>query len=385
MSTQPAPAVAPARTPEPVLPAFSGPCLVNVMPVLLAHTRGGVPPDAEWVPAPIARSRQVVLLVLDGLGWEQLTARPQVAPLLCSAVGGPITSVAPSTTATALTSLSTGLPPAVHGTVGYRVAAGGGVLNVLAWRVGGMDARRSVPPHDFQRFPAFPWDGATTHVVSRADYAATGFSAAHLADAELHGWVTPSGLAVEVRRLLAAGEPLVYAYYDGVDRVAHARGLGEHYDAELRAADRLVADVLDVLPPGAVLAVTADHGQVEVGATVEVLGSDVMDGVQLLSGEGRFRWLHVRPGATEDVAAAAGAAFGHVAWVRTFEEIVDEGWLGGEPVPEVRARMGDVVLAPYTPTAFLDPADTGEQRLVSRHGSLTEAEMLVPFVAFEPR
>jgi hypothetical protein len=71
--------------------------------------------------------------------------------------------------------------------------------------------------------------------------------------------------------------------------------------------------------------------------------------------------------------------------VRTFEEIVDEGWLGGEPVPEVRARMGDVVLAPYTPTAFLDPADTGEQRLVSRHGSLTEAEMLVPFVAFEPR
>ena len=149
-------------------------------------------------------------------------------------------------------------------------------------------------------------------MVSRVEYASTGFSAAHLGESALHGWHTPSGLVVEVRRLLAAGEPFVYAYYDGIDRVAHARGLGEHYAAELRAADRLVGDVLEVLPPGAVLVVTADHGQVEVGPSVEVLGGELMAAVELLSGEGRFRWLHVREGATEDVAAAAGEALRHV-------------------------------------------------------------------------
>jgi hypothetical protein len=107
--------------------------------------------------------------------------------------------------------------------------------------------------------------------------------------------------------------------------------------------------------------------------------------VALLSGEGRFRWLHARPGAAADVAAAATAAYGHVAWVRTREEVVDEGWLGGEPVPEVADRLGDVALAPFAPTAFLDPADTGELRLAGRHGSLTAAEMLVPLLAWEPR
>jgi Type I phosphodiesterase / nucleotide pyrophosphatase len=364
-----------------VVPQFDGPCLINVVPALLSAN--GEAPD--WVPRHVTEARQVVLLVLDGLGWEQLQARPHLAPTLAGSVGGPITSVAPSTTATALTSLSTGLPPAVHGVVGYRVRVEGQVLNVLRWQLGKADARRSVPPRRFQPFPAFPRvDGAPTPVVTRAEYGATGFTAAHLAGSVLRGWRTPSELVPEVRSLLGAGEGFVYAYYDGIDRVAHARGLDDHYDAELRAADRMVADLLEALPPGAVLVVTADHGQVEVGSSVEVLGPDVMEGVELLSGEGRFRWLHTRRGAADDVAAAAEAHFGHVAWVRTLDEIVDQGWLGGEPVPQVAERLGDVVLVPFAATSFLDPADTGEQRLVGRHGSLTAAEMLVPLVSWDP-
>ena len=76
----------------------------------------------------------------------------------------------------------------------------------------------------------------------------------------------------------------------------------------------------------------------------------------------------VRPTA---VAEAAQDAFGDVAWVRTKDEMVEEGWLGGVPSADRASRLGDVVLAPFTPTAFLDPADTGELRLSARHGSLT--------------
>ncbi|MEZ5167170.1 MAG: hypothetical protein R2695_12045 [Acidimicrobiales bacterium] len=46
-------------------------------------------------------------------------------------------------------------------------------------------------------------------------------------------------------------EPLVYAYYDGIDKTAHIHGFGEHYDAELVACDRLVADLMMALPRGA--------------------------------------------------------------------------------------------------------------------------------------
>jgi hypothetical protein len=136
------------------------------------------------------------------------------------------------------------------------------------------------------------------------------------------------------------------------------------------------------MPPGGVLVVTADHGQVDVGGAGEILGAEVMSGVSLLSGEGRFRWLHVRPGAVDDVLAAASESFADVAWVRTLDQIVADGWLGGEPSAAVRARLGDIVLAPFVATAFLDPADTGELRLQARHGSLTPAEMLVPLLSW---
>ena len=78
----------------------------------------------------------------------------------------------------------------------------------------------------------------------------------------------------------------------------------------------------------------------------------------------------------------ATALHGDVAWVRTKKQIVEEGWLGGVPSAEVAARLGDVALVPFAPTAFLDPADTGELRLMARHGSLTPAEMLVPLLGW---
>jgi predicted AlkP superfamily pyrophosphatase or phosphodiesterase len=351
------------------------------VPGLLNHLYAGEPLPA-WMPGTVAGASQIVLLVLDGLGWQQLGARAALAPTLTSGLGGSITSVAPSTTATALTSLVTGRPPAEHGVVGYRVAYENQIMNILQWSVGGVDARMRVPAPVFQPCPLFPGSPETVRVVTRYDYGSTGFSAAHLGDAELHGWHTLAGLVTGVRSLVGAGARFVYAYYEGIDKVAHARGLGEYYDDELRDVDRLVGDVLGLLPPGAVLVVTADHGQVEVDGSVEVLGGDVMEGVSLISGEGRFRWLHTKAGATSAVADAARDAFRDVAWVRTKDEMVEEGWMGGVPSTVVSSRLGDVVLAPFTPTAFLDPADTGELRLLARHGSLTPAEMLIPLLSW---
>jgi hypothetical protein len=374
-------AVTTPRAEGPLLPDFGGACLSNVVPALLGHLYQGEELPA-WAPGNIAGASQIVLLVLDGLGDLQLRPRAALAPVLSSGDGGTVTSVAPSTTACALTSLVTGRVPAFHGIVGYRVAQGDSIMNVLQWTVDGADARVSVPPGAFQPCPSFPGAPGPVPVVTRHDYGPTGFTAAHLGDAELYRWHTPAGLVTGVRALVGAGERFVYAYYEGIDKVAHARGLGPHYDDELRAVDRLVGDILGVLPAGAALVVTADHGQVDVGGSVEVLGAEVMEGVTMLSGEGRFRWLHVRPGAQEDVAAAAQDAFGDVAWVRTKDQIVAEGWLGGVPSPTVAARLGDVVLAPFVATAFLDPADTGELRLLSRHGSLTPEEMLVPLLGW---
>ena len=108
-----------------------------------------------------------MLLVLDGLGWEQLQERRHLAPTLASMVGGPITTVAPSTTATALTSITTGLTPGEHGLVGYRMEVAGQVLNVLRWGTASGDARRTIEPARTQPFD--PFLGERVPVVSKAE------------------------------------------------------------------------------------------------------------------------------------------------------------------------------------------------------------------------
>src|SRR6185437_13533454 len=322
--------------PEPLLPDWDGASLHRIVPTLLGELaepgRRELPP---WFPEAVAGATQIVLLVLDGLGSEQLRTRTALAPVLSAAASGSVTSVAPSTTACALTTLVTGRVPAEHGVLGYRVALDGEVMNVLQWSLDGADARVRVPAHVFQPFPSFPGAIGTVPVVTRHDYGPTGFTAAHLGVVDLHPWHTSAGLVTTVRRLAASGSPFIYAYYEGIDKVAHAEGIGDFYDDELRAADRLVADVLEVLPAGAVLVVTADHGQVDVGNSVVVLGAEIMEGLTLISGEGRFRWLHTRPDAIDDVVAAAVELHGDVAWVRTKEQVIGEGWLGGVPSPAI--------------------------------------------------
>jgi predicted AlkP superfamily pyrophosphatase or phosphodiesterase len=360
----------------PVLPDYGGASLDSVVPAVLGRAHGA----PSWLPPGVAGAEQVVVLTLDGLGWEQLRERAHLAPTMAAMTGGAVTTVVPSTTATALTSLTTGASPATHGVVGYRVRVfGTDVLNVLRWRtIRGDDARSTVPPETFQ--PLEPFAATKPPVVTRAEFSDSGFTRAHLAGVRLLGWRVPSTLVTTVGNLLGEGAPFVYAYYDGVDKVAHEYGLGEYYEAELVAADRLVNDVIDVLPRGAAVVVCADHGQVDVGERVVPLHREVMELTGLLSGEGRFRWLHARPGCRDRLAAAVRRCHGHQAWVRTRDEAVADGWFGGSLEPEVEGRLGDVVLAARDPVAFLDPADTGEIRLRSRHGSLTSAEMLVPLI-----
>jgi hypothetical protein len=365
--------------PQPVLPDYGGACLDGVVPALMASP--GERPG--WVPEPAASADQVVLLVLDGLGWLQLRSRGGVAPYLAAMAGGPVTSVCPTTTATALTSITTGKPPAGHGVVGYRLRvdgpSGDEVLNVLRWRTASGDAREFVAPATFAT--ATPFAGRPVPVVSRAQFTGTGFSAAHLGGSRSVPYHLVSSLAVEVRRLLAAGEPLVFAYWDGIDKIAHIAGLGEHYDAELAATDALVAAVTSALPAGAALVVTADHGQVEVGAGARPLDDSVAEATVLVSGEARFRWLHARPGRAAELAAVTADVYGDEAWVATVEDVVDGGWLGGALSDGVRGRLGDVALVPFRPVGYLDPSDPGDARLVCRHGSLTAEEMLVPLLA----
>lgn len=361
---------------QPLLPSYDGACITNLVPALLHPDASG----PAWLPAVASGAERIVLLVIDGLGWNQLATRRALAPTLSALDGGPITTVAPSTTATALTSISTGLPPGEHGVIGYRIAVNGEVLNVLRWMTSAGDARQTIPPTKLQ--PNHVFGGQRPPVVTRAEFERSGFTLAHLDETRFTGYRTLGTLAAEVVRLARSREPFVYAYYEGLDKVSHEYGLGAHYDSELQWIDHLVAVLLDQLPSGTVLVVTADHGQVVVPQEhVLELPGVVQAQVSGQSGEGRFRWLHARGGRAGALLDAARDSLGEVAWVRSRAEAIAEGWYGPIVTDAAAGRLGDVLLAAKGTYAFNDPDDTGPYILVGRHGSLTEDEMLVPLLA----
>ncbi|MGC8465651.1 MAG: alkaline phosphatase family protein, partial [Acidimicrobiales bacterium] len=327
----------------------------------------------DLVPGVLSSSEQVVLLVLDGLGYRQLVSRLSSLRSFAMMDLLSIDSVAPTTTAAALPSLTTGLSPAEHGVVGYRIRVGPGViLNTLKWTVAGDSSGRAPDPRSIQ--PHEPFLGLRPVVVTKSLFENTGFTKAHLRGVRSSYYRTMSGLVSRVQESLRTGERFIYLYYEGIDTTAHEFGLGEAYDTELQFVDFLLGHLMAVLPKRSSLIVTADHGQVEVKSPPLHLSGEILSDVHYQSGEGRFRWLHVRGGRVAHVKERCVDLYGGDAEILTRAEVLDCQLFGPGLSDEAARRLGDVALIARSPVAFFDPADTGPFELVARHGGLTDDE-----------
>lgn len=339
---------------------------------------------ASWLPRSVVESNQVVVLVVDGLGALQLDKHLGKLPNISLLRGSVIDSVAPTTTATALTSIATGKAPINHGIIGYRInIPDGHIMNTLTWRCDGLDGRSGPDPSSISLSRSF-FD-LEVAVISKVIFKDTYFSRAYLGDRNFRYFRTISSMVGEIKSSLVAGSPLVYSYYEGVDNVAHEFGLGDHYAMELEFLDFYIGEILKVLPKGASLLVTADHGQVEVLEKPIQMDDFILDRITRMSGESRFRWLHCDGSNTEAIYECANDLYGEFGWVLTKEEALDSGLFGlGSQVNKdvVARRLGDVALIARSDIAFYDPLETGPMELICRHGSLTEAEVKVPLIGY---
>jgi hypothetical protein len=334
--------------------------------------------------------RAVVVLLVDGLGWELLRAHADVAPFLgtLGLASAPVETGFPSTTATSMASFGTGAVPGRHGLVGYSFALGDGepVMNALRWD-------SSADPLDVQPLPTV-FERAADHGVAVTHVALRHFEGSGLTRAALRGarYAGADTMGEVVQATAEAcripGRALVYAYTGDLDNVGHVRGCGSPgWRTQLEHVDLLARQLVDVLPPDAMLLVTADHGMVDVGPgdrvdfdTEPVLSA----GVRALGGEPRARHVYARPGAADDVLAAWRHRLGPGTVVLSRQEAVAAGWFG-EVSPAVLCRIGDVVTAPSEPTAVVaSRAKPREAALVGYHGSSTSAERLVPMLVVHP-
>ncbi|WP_200826204.1 alkaline phosphatase family protein [Microbacterium timonense] len=351
--------------------------LTRVVPEMSAALDG----RSEW----FAPARSAIVWVLDGLGVFNLSARAGHARFLADARAkkDAARTVFPSTTAAALTSLLTGAAPGEHGIVGYRARIPGTdhVANQLrGWDTDGL-------PQSFQRAaPLSQTLGRPFFVVSRDEYARTGFTEATLGSAEFHG-ADDLDQRVALAADLAARHPgsLVYLYAPDLDAVGHRRGWeSDEWVATLERVDAAARLLARSLERGTGVVVTSDHGMVDVPRHRHVLleeGSTLLEGVHLIGGEPRMLHLYAEPGAAVAVKERWLAGEASRSWVLSRAELAESGLMG--PIDEeVSARIGDVVVAARSGIAYYDDrlADKAPQKMIGQHGSLTDEERVVPLI-----
>lgn len=324
--------------------------------------------------------RYVVLLV-DGLGQTLLQEHAASAPFLSSLIGvADVVCGIPSTTVTSLTSFGTGLAAGEHGMVGYtsRVPETGQRLNSLKWD-------QPIDPMVWQPHPTVLQQlqdfGISASSVNDAKFTDTGLTVCSQRGVPFHGvnsvW---ERLDVIVEVIESAPRSVTYAYESRLDHTGHAKGCtSPDWREMLTTIDQEIADLRAELPRDTVLVVTADHGMLDLPMD-ERFDVDtqpgLMEDVDLLAGEARFRHLYTRAGAAGDVAARWADVLGERAVVRTQEGIED--WFG--PIAsDVRPRIGDVLVAALGDFATFSSNDFAiEMKMSGFHGSITEAELRIP-------
>lgn len=368
---------------KPLIPEYGQSTLAEVLPSV-ACAMGAPGTWTNQLGLPEA-SRYVVFLV-DGLGTFQVSKRSDVAPRLANLVSRSrsITSGAPSTTATSISSLGTGLAPGEHGIAGYafRNPFDGSFLNALLWADG-------LSPLDVQprltMFERLVAAGVSASIVVPQRFQGTGLTESALRGAHFLG--VPVEEDVERRIELtvdassAHGRSLVYVYERELDHTGHGLGWqSSEWEEQLSRIEGIIWSLREALPDDVRLVVTGDHGMMDVPDTRRLIieeEHDLAAELTLVAGEGRFRQVYTdNPDA---VAARWRDRLGDSAWVRTRTEAIDEGWFG--PIgPGMAKRFGDVVAAMRSDMALMTSTQPREFTLVGMHGSLTAEEMTVPLL-----
>lgn len=330
-----------------------------------------------------------VIVLLDGVGAELLAEHLPLTPVMRSLRDATrtIRTVAPATTAAAMTSFTTGLPPLAHGTLGYTVFAPGRTAPLqqlsgepdadpCAWMplegLAERSARRCVHVGPAKHGSSF---------LTRAAYAGWEFTGFRRRDERV------DAVRLAVRRAGADGVVLVHV--DEVDHAGHRHGTDspEWRDA-LADADAFVGALRRRLPQGTRLHITADHGMVDTSAerTIDLASMTELEGrIAGVAGEPRFLTLRGAPDEQAGVREHLTQRLSDQAVVLDREELLASGILGpaeSELSERVAGRLPDLAVITkgrwtVTHTRFRRPSAHPE---VGVHGSLTPREALVPLI-----
>jgi Type I phosphodiesterase / nucleotide pyrophosphatase len=322
-------------------------------------------------------------VLLDAFG-RRFLERHAAHPFLRRLAVTELATQFPPTTTAHVTTMHTGRPVGEHGLYEWNVyepSLGEVVTPILNARAGTGRDTLDGDPRVFRDgdtlYERLAVAGVSSTVLHPAAFSPSTYDGVFAAGARLRPFVDlAEGVPAFFDALEAGG--YAYLYWDRIDAMGHVHGpASREFDAAaLAALDALEAGLRSV--PGALLFVTADHGQVAVDpARVDFLDELWPGLVPLLAqrpaGSSRDVFLHTAE--PEEVAAGLAERLGDRAQVRLVADLVAEGLFGavGE---RLRARLADVCVLPAAGrTAWLRSAEGIAQSFRGHHGGLHPDEV----------
>jgi len=375
-------------------PDYAGGSLVNLV-ASIVDSRGGTafhPPLRELHIDESARN--VVLLIIDGLG-DNLLKRRAAGGELARRRKRAITSVFPSTTASAITTSYTGRTPVEHGLTGWFTYFGeaGCVSAPLPFRSRGdylSLSKRGIDPERIFTVPSlFTALETRSVVVTCRDIVDSQYNAVHCRGAERIAYDDVDGLVAGIEQAVKSGgeRKFVYAYWPHYDAASHPHGCESPQALrEIEIIDAAFGELVRGLAgTDSVIVATADHGFVDVSRDESLeLPPALLPQLRFpLCGERRVVYCHVH--SPDAFVSQAQEWLGDRGEAFRSSKLVEDGWLGpGEPHPRIAERIGDVTLmmkGRYTVKDWLP----GEPRWlhIGNHGGTHEDEMLIPLILEE--
>jgi hypothetical protein len=385
-----------------VLPDYEGLSVARIPDLIsaalgLASSSGPLlravsPPSAE----------RVLLIILDGLGYNRLTEMAAVDADVQGLVGRglclPVTTVFPSTTVAALTTYSTGLAPAQHGMLGYRLYLReiSAIANMIQLSVVGGRTETSLPetlrvedllscPTVYEQLAA---EGVTTHALVPRGIAQSGLSRLlYRGASHIQPSIGLSDMLAAAREILARAEErtVVTLYWPGLDSIAHPRGhRSDAYVAEAASIAAAIRREIVGRVERTLLLISSDHGF----ATMRPSDYLPLSSLRALReppllfpvGEPRASYLFLRPQRRDEVLAATPQVAEGNVLLLSAREALSSGLFGTGPAhPEAIARLGDLVAVSTDAPGLLHPYPDAAL-LCGMHGGLTADEMIVPLI-----
>jgi predicted AlkP superfamily pyrophosphatase or phosphodiesterase len=350
--------------------------------------------------------RILVLLVVDGMNREEVDAHCELGEHFRREVR--LTSLAPSATAPIITSIVTGLPPREHGATGWITwcrEVGALILPLpFIYQAGGDLASSGHSParllHDgpslFEQIAATT--GRECFQIMPRGIAGSAFTRGMQRGAKLFPFAGVPHLFETIEwvvRWIATSKSrraFVYAYTDALDQTQHRFGISDPntHRAYAEIGKGLKALARSLHGKDVAILALSDHGFVDCPPEEAVFLEDhpaLAATLRLpLSGEPRFAYCHLKAG-MEDAFLdyVADRLSGKFFAIATDPGRVRDLFGNGPEHREFGDRIGDFILAAKGGAAIHDPlANEPLKAFRGLHGSLLEAEMLIPLIVIRP-